>query len=121
MTNDIKEILDAFTKYKDNWYSVKYILKPKQCVMLLDYITNLQEGITHLDRVNCHLRKKITSLEQQVQDLKADYGSKSQVERDLLELRIDEAIEYINNCPEYLWANVNTKILLNILKGGSNE
>lgn len=36
---------------------------------------------------------------------------------EMLELKqkIDKAKEYINNCPEYLWANVNTKTLLEIL------
>ncbi len=43
MNNEIKEILDFFTKYKDDWYSAEYKLKPKQCVMLYDYITDLQE------------------------------------------------------------------------------
>ena len=51
MNNDIKEILDMFTKYKDNWYSVEYILKPKQCVMLLEYITNLQEENERLNNI----------------------------------------------------------------------
>jgi hypothetical protein len=43
MTEEIKEILDMFTKYKDDWYSCEYKLKPKQCVILYDYITNLQK------------------------------------------------------------------------------
>ena len=40
---EIKEILDSFTKFKDKWYSCEYILKPEQCILLLDYITNLQQ------------------------------------------------------------------------------
>lgn len=39
----------------------------------------------------------------------------------VLQQRIDKAIEYINNCPEYLWANVNTKTLLEILGDKENE
>lgn len=38
-----------------------------------------------------------------------------------LENVINKAIDYINNCPEYLWANVNTKILLNILQGEDKD
>ena len=51
MSEEIKEILDIFTKYKDDWYSVKYILKPKQCVALYDYITNLQEENKRLNNI----------------------------------------------------------------------
>lgn len=43
MNDEIKEIIDMFTKYKDDWYSCEYKLKPKQCVAVLDYITNLQQ------------------------------------------------------------------------------
>ena len=35
--------------------------------------------------------------------------------------RIEKAVEYINNCPEYLWENVNTKELIDILNGRSDE
>ena len=38
-----------------------------------------------------------------------------------LQQRIEKAVEYIKNCPEYLWENVNTKELLNILNGKSDE
>ena len=35
--------------------------------------------------------------------------------------KIDKAIEYINNCPKYLWSNVNTKVLLKILGDKEDE
>ena len=57
MSEEIKEILDIFTKYKDDWYSVKYILKPKQCVALYDYITNLQEENKRLNNIIDELEK----------------------------------------------------------------
>ena len=40
-------------------------------------------------------RKKNKKLEERIKELKADYGNKAQVERDLLQIRIDKAIEYI--------------------------
>ena len=42
---------------------------------------------------------------------------KDREELEELKTRNKKAIDYINNCPEYLWANVNTKELLKILKG----
>lgn len=45
MNNEVKEIIDMFTKYKDDWYSFEYKLKPKQCVAVLDYITNIEQKV----------------------------------------------------------------------------
>ena len=47
----MKEILDMFTKYKDDWYSCEYKLKPKQCVILYDYITNLKQENKRLNNI----------------------------------------------------------------------
>lgn len=60
----------------------------------------------------------ITKLEEENENLKADYGSKSQVERDLLEDRINKAIEYLKygvepeEMEDYIYEN-----LIEILKG----
>lgn len=62
MNREIKEILDMFTKYKDNWYSVEYILKPKQCVILFDYITNLQEELEYQKQAEQEYNEKHTKL-----------------------------------------------------------
>jgi len=62
MNKEIKEILDDLRKYANEGGEHK----------LMEY---------ELKHIQCY----ITNLEQEVQDLKADYGSKSQVERDLLE------------------------------------
>ena len=35
--------------------------------------------------------------------------------------RIDKVIEYIDNCPVYLWSNVNTRVLKDIIEGDKNE
>jgi len=82
MSDEIKEILD---KLKDeNNYQVDCNdgsafkeLFANEINLLLDYITNLQEEITHLDKVNCHLRKKINN--------------------DIYKSRIEKAAEYMQN------------------------
>ena len=65
MVEEIKEILDSFTKFKDKWYSCEYILKPEQCILLLDYITNLQQENEKLKynargQVNDYFKDKYT-------------------------------------------------------------
>lgn len=50
-----------------------------------------------------------------------DYTSDVYEELEDYKSRIEKAVEYIRYCPEYLWANVNTKELLNILNGRSDE
>lgn len=82
----------------------------------------LKERIEYLERSNN--RREETILE-----LRADYGSKSQVERDLLEERIDNATERLNTLIEF-WKKYNPidntmqveqfKGVINIL-GGKNE
>ena len=69
----IKNIEALFETTKNNSY-VK--LKWFDYQKIMNYITNLQE---------------------ENRQLRADYGSKSQVERDLLEYRIDKALDYIEN------------------------
>lgn len=59
MNDEIKEIIDMFTKYKDDWYSCEYKLKPKQCVAVLDYITNLQQENERLNNIINELEDKI--------------------------------------------------------------
>ena len=121
MNNDIKEILDNIKKYQfqlltstglgheyfycygddrfENWLKRKNIKYKIVKSDLLDYITKLQEENEMLNK-ECDTYMKISTKKQQ---------------------RIDKAIEYIINCPEYLWSNVNTKVLLNILKGENND
>ena len=120
MNKEIKEILDNFIKYKDEWFSCKYILKPKQCVMLLDYITNL---------------------EQENEDLK-DYldifklSNKTKQETiDDFRKRVDKAIKYVEKsklnqletnckylCIDYDTGNIeHLDELLNILQRGDKE
>lgn len=77
------------------------------------------------------------NLQEEIEDLKADYGSKAQVERDILQNRIDEAIEYIENNDLYTQDidydyddnmylsppddETERKDLLEILRGEDNE
>ena len=73
MKDEIKEILDIFTKYKDDWYSVEYTLKPKQCVILYDYITNLQtieQQYSAILSENVELENKITNLQEELEEQK---------------------------------------------------
>lgn len=98
MNDEINKILDSIKYHieEDDWFEIEgRFLKP-----LLDYITNLQQKIKHYEET--------TTFGDYVKEvnLLVDY-----------KLRIEKAVEYINNCPEYLWANVNTKELLNILNG----
>ena len=55
MNNEIKEILE----FKENADYKR--LSVDEITILEDYITNLQEENEHLDKVNCHLRKKINN------------------------------------------------------------
>lgn len=77
MNDDIKELLnddgELIAVYKDGstW---TFDTLTRQVV---DYITNLQEENKHLDKVNCHLRKKINN--------------------DIYKSRIDKAIEYVKS------------------------
>ena len=133
MNREIKEILDMFTKYKDNWYSAEYKLKPKQCVILFDYITNLQEENEYNNYCNEELRKKITNLEYKKERLKEDnkqlkelcdkyeeehsttFNYWKQLIKEDYKSRCEKAIEYINTRVDSFKANKYE--LLNILKG----
>lgn len=55
-----------------------------------------------------------------MRELLKENGNKEEIIKRQQEA-IDKAIEYIEHCPEYLWANVNTKELLNILQNGSDD
>ena len=88
MSEEIKEILEEL-KEKNETY--------KECI---------EDGIIENEYYKSHLLLDyITNLQQENEQLKADYGSKSQVERDLLEYRIDKAVEYIKNN----WYSKNTR------------
>lgn len=76
-------------------------------------------------------RKKNKELEEKIKELKADYGNKAQVERDLLQIRINKAIEYIEKVSPcmsddeggtlYMTSTIWGEDLLNILKGDNND
>ena len=126
MTNDIKEILDKLKNRKEvtllaglrecqlkNIEHV-FITKEEYIDKVLDYITNLQHTKEYLGEL---LHEQNLELEEEKRINQEDLKY-----IDKLEERIEKAVEYIKNCPEYLWANVNTKELLNILNGkGSDE
>ena len=96
------------------------------CVMVNGILT---KNITYEEYVNIISKAKyfllvdkdyITNLQEENEDLKID-NKRLQHNEKVFKSRNEKAIEYINNCPEYLWTNVNTKVLLNILQGEEND
>lgn len=68
------------------------------------------------------------NLQEEIEDLKADYGNKAQVERDILQDRIDKAVKYIKHygnlyCLKHTQFKnyVQYKKILDILEGEDNE
>ena len=70
MKEEIKEMFDIFTKYKDDWYSCEYKLKPKQCVTLYDYITNLRDTLKDREEYCYGLETQLTNLQEENKRLK---------------------------------------------------
>lgn len=58
-------------------------------------------GRTQFVRELARLEEENRQLKEEIQELKADYGNKSQVERDLLQIRIDKAIAFLENQNNY--------------------
>ena len=123
MSEEIKEILDVL---KSSIGIFDIILEPQQCVMLLDYITNLQQDYEKLkDLVNPKPQIFIDT-----EDMEERYGRelyedylKEQVKN--YKSRCKKANEYVNK----MWlAKLTPDIvsktkgdLLNILKGENND
>ena len=95
MNNEIKEILEDLKTFDEN-SGCPYELSGKDCQLLLDYITNLQEENKHLDEVNCKLRKGGEALKN-TNKLLLQQKEQLQKDLDILDKRIDKAIEYIKN------------------------
>ena len=106
MNDEIKVILNYLDMYKN---MNEGLLNSKDKKLLLDYITNLQQENEKL---------KVKTKEQSL--LLIDYQDIEQRYEDY-KSRCEKAFEYIKHCPEYLWTNVNTKVLLNILQNGSDS
>ena len=81
---------------------------------LYDYITNLQQENERLKEKSINEVLKI-DFDMCVKDLKK--ANKKIEKLEDYKSRVEKAVEYIENCPKYLWENVNTKELLNILNG----
>jgi len=103
MNKEIKEILDNLRKYIDDKETGEVIESKYTMSLILDYITKLEtieQQYSAILSENAELENKIKNLEQQVQDLKADYGSKAQIERDLLEQenkRLTQGVTLLTN------------------------
>lgn len=125
MKDEIKEILDIFTKYKDDWYSAEYILKPKQCVILYDYITNLQNKNKELKEENKRIFSKVNDDELLISN------AMNYAEAQDYKSRCEKAIEYIHNHQLVFelsskkqiqdWFDMFYKDSLNILNGEYEE
>ena len=107
MTNEIKEILDLMKFANDDimWCDT-LTLNVKQCHLLLDYITNLQEENKNLKKQYAKEEKKLFH------------------DNEILQQRIDKAVEYIKwnldkneELIEYFNYDANFNELLNILRG----
>lgn len=88
---------------------------------VIDTIKELQQENERLNNGYCELKVKCNNGE--IDCTHEEYEGMIQANMKgalLLEdykSRCEKAVEYIKNCPKYLWENVNTKELLNILNG----
>ncbi len=121
MKDEIKEILDNLAFTNDNYmWCDKTTLDTKKSHLLLDYITNLQEENNKLKGAIETIKETNKLLIQQKAQLQDDL--------DMLDNRIDKAIEYITTeqlYTNYQWGKSQyvkiLKDLLNILQGKSDE
>lgn len=103
MNNEIKEILDYLKKH--------FELRPSETELLLDYITNLQEG-------NKNLLEEVEALQNKNNEL---------IEENIkLKQRIEKVIEYIKEQSRFtegcdIYKICNKEILLNILQGEDKD
>ena len=98
MNKEVKKILDEINKFP---YGKFYGLKQEQVnqiKQLLDYITNIEQQYEKSLEDSVKESHRRMELEQEIQDLRADYGSKAQVERDLLELENEKLKKEIERC-----------------------
>ena len=106
MDKEVELILKKLKIVSEEQERGLYLCDKEHSKLLLDYITNLQQENERIKKMNMHEHK---------------YGSDMEEKYLIEKTKNDRAVEYIQNCPEYLWENVNTKELLNILNGRSDE
>lgn len=98
MNKEIKEILQKIESVANREIASRNSLmemKDKDYQLLLDYITNLEKELELMVKDDEKSQKTIIKLSEEIQELRADYGNKAQVERDLLEDRINTALKII--------------------------
>lgn len=113
MNDEIKEI-----NIKIPGQILDYVDTTEHLLELYNYITNLQQENERLKKLEYKFIDTCGENESFTLEEYLDIGNKlydSEREKEDYKSRCEKAVEYINNCPEYLWANVNTKVLLNIL------
>lgn len=129
MNDEIKEILDFIKDYIDRCSNSKLDCRfeYKDIKLLLDYITNLQQENERL--------KGAIEVVKNTNKLLIQQKARIQDDLDMLDKRIDKAIEYINkylykwydlNGEEYIEPrqfekDVDASVLLNILQNGGDD
>lgn len=101
MNNELKEILNDLS-YSQHTHH-KITLQPKELDLLVDYITNLQEGneklketISKIPRYKMEYELEIDKLKNELEELEKNHDFRvDQVHN--LQKRIDKAIEYIKS------------------------
>lgn len=136
MKDEIKEILEDIKRHLDYVEATKQAsIRDNEMKVMYDYITTLQEENKklrcRLEDENKNYKRAIEYLHEENQELKADYGTKAQIERDTYKTRNEKAIEYIEehikyehdgyNFYSYHLYNFNKDDLLNLLQGKSDE
>lgn len=110
MKDEIKEILESLDKISKAEYYPEDLLTYKECHLLLDYITNLQEELKETaDLCSKHFVK--------IQTLK-DYKSRNEKAKELLKEAGCYDEETKTFCDD-IWEELPK--LLNILNGDDNE
>ena len=118
MNKEIKEILNYMKQYVENIYEhdSEPMLNWKDLKIVLDYITNLQEGKNKYYQDSLILSQELTNLQEEIDRLNKECDTYMKIATKKQQ-RIEKAIEYANtfnhNVPKYK--------LLNILEGKDNE
>lgn len=111
MNDEIKEILDNFEKYETRYKlhnETQFIITHREIQILLDYITNLQNRIKELEKINKQHQELNSELREENKELK-EYKENAtrkhwqqkcvehSINEKLLQIRIDKVIEVIKN------------------------
>ena len=134
MNDEIKEIIEHIKTYPEKMYC----LSEKEKIIMLDYITSLQQDIENYVKITLHDRKEIDNLRKENEELNrmCELYSKSLYNAELTDYksRCEKANKFIDNNSHYystikhgegfsidLDEEVFCNILLNILNGSDDK